>query len=63
MLERMRASMVAEDGSLNLEMALIIGLLVIVAVVGLTFLGKNISNSYNEAGNSVGTQNYVVAKP
>ena len=55
--------MVAEDGSLNLEMALIIGLLVIVAVVGLTFLGKNISNSYNEAGNSVGTQNYVVAKP
>lgn len=60
MLERMRASMVAEDGSLNLEMALIIGLLVIVAVVGLTFLGKNISNSYNQAGNSVNGVDYTV---
>lgn len=48
MLERMHSAMVGEDGSLNLEMALIIGLLVLAVVVALTAVGNGIENKYDE---------------
>lgn len=40
-------------GSLNLELALLIGVLVVGSAIGLTFLGKEISNSFLAAGGSV----------
>ena len=53
MLDRMRSAMVSEDGSLNLEMALIIALLILVAVVTLGFMAGGIANQYNKAKNYV----------
>lgn len=40
-------------GSLNLELALLIGVLVVGSAIGLAFLGKEISNSFLAAGGSL----------
>jgi len=45
--------MVSEDGSLNLEMALIIALLILVAVATLSFMADGVSNQYQAGGDYV----------
>ena len=56
MIERMRNAMVSEDGSLNLELAMIVALMVIVCVAALTFLGTSVNT---KLGNSANRVNYV----
>jgi Flp pilus assembly pilin Flp len=53
MLNRIKSAMVAEDGSLNLELALIIVLFVMVAIGGLSILASAVSGAYNTGANQV----------
>ena len=49
----LKNSLVADDGSLNLEMALIIVLLVLIATASLALLGGAIATKYDVATSSV----------
>ena len=53
MLARFKSALVSEDGSLNLEMALIIALLILVAVVSLGLIATGVSSTYNDAATSL----------
>lgn len=50
----LKNSLVADDGSLNLEMALIIALLVLVAAVTLFALGNAIAGKFSSATTTLG---------
>ena len=53
MLERART----ERGASMVEYALLVGLIAIVAILAITFLGHGISNLFNSAGNTVNSVN------
>jgi len=50
-----KKNLVADDGSLNLEQALIIALLVLVAAATLVLLGNAIKDKYSSAAAEVNT--------
>lgn len=57
MLTRFKSALVSEDGSLNLELALIIALLILVAVVSLGLIADGVGDTYNDAATSLDAAN------
>jgi pilus assembly protein Flp/PilA len=53
LVERTRS----ERGASMVEYALLVGLIAIVAIIAITFLGKGISGLFNSAGNTVNSVN------